>query len=295
MLWGPTDIEGHLGSDGRHYVIDLARVFPPTCLDARVKETFLYELMRPEWVADNSVPLSSDAFSGFSSFRMDSLDNREVFESTQRLVNVRVPEFAQWLDTAMLAPTFAHKALKVLTEELHRRGINCRYLGRVRSHCLTEAARNVLLVEIVARVVKNILRERLRVLSRTLRVPGEMPYRKAIVGLLNMVLGHPPAQSQAFWRELLVEIQVQFQQALSAAEQDPRQDLRRHLSMYLVLKRLQRLAAVTLSKQSLQELKVVERFHFFLSRANLMQSRTLRPTFAWFCPTLSTSSRRSST
>ncbi len=49
--------------------------------------------------------------------------------------------------------------------------------------------------------------------------------------------------------------QVQFQQALSAAEQQPGQDLRRSLSMYLLLKRLQRLAAVTLSKQSLQELK----------------------------------------
>ncbi len=255
MLWGPTDIEGHLGTDGRFYVIDLARVFPPTCLDAHVKETFLYELMRPEWVAENPVPLSSDAFSGFSSFRMDSIDNREVFESSQRLVNVRVPEFAQWLDTAMLVPTFAKKALKMLTEELHRRGINCRYLGRVRARCVTEAAREVLLVEIVARVVKNLLNERLRVLSKTLKVPGEMPYRKAIVGLLNMVLGHPPISSSGFWNELLVEIQVQFKQALSPAEQEPSFNLRHRLSMYLLLKRLQRLAAVTLSKQSLQELK----------------------------------------
>jgi hypothetical protein len=239
-------------------VIDLARVFPPTCSDSHVKETFLYELMRPEWVAENPVPLSSDAFSGFSSFRMDSLENREVFESTQRLLSVRVPEFAALLDKAALEPSFSKKAaLATLTEQLHRHGINCRYLGRVRSHCKTEAARQVILVEIVARVVKNLLRERLRVLSTKLTVPGEMPYRLCIVSLLNTVLGHPPKESAIFWRELQVEIQVQFRGALAPTEQTPEHlaFLRQELSMYLLLKRLQRLAAVTLSKQSLQELK----------------------------------------
>jgi hypothetical protein len=251
-------LKGHLGSDGRHYVIDLARVFPPTCFDGRVKETFLYELMRPEWVVENAVALSSDAFSGFSSFRMDSLDNREVFEATQRLVNVRVPEFAAWLDEATTKPSFTKKAtLAVLTEQLHRRGINCRYLGRVRSHCKAEAARDIILVEVVARVVKNLLRERLRVLSTKLAVPGEMPYRLCIVSLLNTVLGHPQKESALFWCELQVEIQVQFHGALAPNEQTPEHvDVLRHqLSMYLLLKRLQHLAAVTLSKQSLQELK----------------------------------------
>ena len=258
MLWGPTDIEGHMGSDGRYYVIDLARVFPPTCSDAHVKETFLYELMRPEWVAENPVPLSSDAFSGFSSFRMDSLENREVFESTQRLLNVRVPEFAALLDRAAAEPKYSKKAaLATLTEQLHRHGINCRYLGRVRSHCKNEAAREVILLEIVARVVKNLLREKLRVLSTKLTVPGEMQYRLCIVSLLNHVLGHPPQESATFWRELQVEIQVQFRGALAVHEQIPEHliQLRGQLSFYLLLKRLQRLAAVTLSKQSLQELK----------------------------------------
>ncbi len=30
FLYGPCDIEGHLGMDGRYYVLDFARVFPPT-------------------------------------------------------------------------------------------------------------------------------------------------------------------------------------------------------------------------------------------------------------------------
>ena len=31
FLYAPTDIEGHIGKDNRFYVLDFARVFPPTC------------------------------------------------------------------------------------------------------------------------------------------------------------------------------------------------------------------------------------------------------------------------
>jgi hypothetical protein len=30
FLHAPCDIEGHLGADNRFYILDLARVFPPT-------------------------------------------------------------------------------------------------------------------------------------------------------------------------------------------------------------------------------------------------------------------------
>lgn len=29
FIYGPADIEGHIGRDGRNYIIDLARVCPP--------------------------------------------------------------------------------------------------------------------------------------------------------------------------------------------------------------------------------------------------------------------------
>lgn len=47
FLYACTDIEGHSGLDSRHYVLDFARVFPPTYSPA-VQHTFLYQLMRPE-------------------------------------------------------------------------------------------------------------------------------------------------------------------------------------------------------------------------------------------------------
>jgi hypothetical protein len=29
FLHGPADLEGHLGNDGRYYLLDFARLFPP--------------------------------------------------------------------------------------------------------------------------------------------------------------------------------------------------------------------------------------------------------------------------
>lgn len=29
QIYGPTDIEGHRGRDGRYYLVDFARLFPP--------------------------------------------------------------------------------------------------------------------------------------------------------------------------------------------------------------------------------------------------------------------------
>lgn len=46
---GPADIEGHICSDSRFYVLDFARTFPPTFPVQR--REYLYKLMRPEWVA----------------------------------------------------------------------------------------------------------------------------------------------------------------------------------------------------------------------------------------------------
>lgn len=298
LLHAPADIEGHVGVDGRHYVLDFARVFPPTCEDSNVSRTFLFKLMRPEWVAQyrSTGPLSSDAFSPFSSARasMSDVDNREVYVATMevrwtplsflffcsltrhvaQLLNNRVPSFAKWFDEQMRDEHYATKvAPKSLAETIHRQGINCRYLGRIRAHCTNAAARTVLLVEITARVVKNMLRERLRTLARSLRVPvrtstgvhfishecffqGEMPYRKEIVRMLNVVLGHGGKESERFWRSQLREqMQVQFSGALSPEEAAATFDLRAGVSMYSLLKRLQRVAAISLTKRSLSELK----------------------------------------
>lgn len=81
-LFGPTDIEVHLGSDGRFYVLDFARVFPPTG-EPDVRNTFLYKLFRPEFLKSYPIPLSSDAFANFSRRDPDRKKHeREVIDAT---------------------------------------------------------------------------------------------------------------------------------------------------------------------------------------------------------------------
>ena len=68
-LYAPGDIEAHLGRDGRFYVVDCARVFPPenppAALEEMEKGALLFKLLRPEFVQGLMTPLSSDSFSGF--------------------------------------------------------------------------------------------------------------------------------------------------------------------------------------------------------------------------------------
>src|SRR3989338_4869583 len=55
--------QSHIGTDGRYYVIDTARMFPPE--EPKFSGANLFRLLRPELVKKFAPPLSADAFSGF--------------------------------------------------------------------------------------------------------------------------------------------------------------------------------------------------------------------------------------
>ena len=66
----PVDTEVHVGRDGRLYVIDLARLMPPTptpgWYGSGSHPTFLFHHFRPEFLRGFPTPLSSDVLSGFA-------------------------------------------------------------------------------------------------------------------------------------------------------------------------------------------------------------------------------------
>ena len=62
--------EGHRGKDNRFYVLDTARVFPPTTPTPGVRGGFLFQLFRPEFVRGYHLPLCSDAFSRYALCRV---------------------------------------------------------------------------------------------------------------------------------------------------------------------------------------------------------------------------------
>ncbi|GAM24988.1 hypothetical protein SAMD00019534_081630 [Acytostelium subglobosum LB1] len=212
FLYGPTDIEGHIGRDDLFYVLDFARVFPPTA-DSHVDEAFLYRLFRPEFVQTYHTPLSSDAYSPFG--KVDavsmSVNNQEVLEATKHLFNTCIPTVARWMDAHVKEVQWYQH----LTEIIHREGINVRYLGIVRQHVTDPTLKRILLTEIVARVFKNIIREDLRKKMKELKSIEADSYIQVVMDFFNVILGDPTHQHEKLWfQDIKHEILRRFDNSL---------------------------------------------------------------------------------
>jgi tetratricopeptide (TPR) repeat protein len=129
-----------------------------------------------------------------------------------------------------------------LTQLLHSHGINMRHAGRVlqlvrarlgdRKHRMQASELNdlqlLLMVEIVARCVKNQLRLLQRERMREIRVPLEQPYSKLVVDQLNVVLGRS-SRSVQHWSGSLKALMVDAfssKAGLTASELEPAHNLK---------------------------------------------------------------------
>jgi hypothetical protein len=168
FLSGPCDIEVHKGVDGRIYILDTARVFPPITPDRSIKGGHLYRLMRPELAFKSSTPLSSDAYSAFGRHNHQE-HNTEIDAISNQLIRDIIPIFGKELDenyrqhgqviilsttaTKNLNENFAQRELKPLKRfiiDLHLRGINIRYLGKLRNSCTEPTVKQFILLEMVS-------------------------------------------------------------------------------------------------------------------------------------------------
>ena len=176
-MYTAGDVEGHRGDDGRYYILDLARSFPPENPTAsKQPQAAMYRLLRPELLqllkADGGQPLSSDAYTRWGMEAAD-VHNARVDEATRALHERYLPALARkWVVSeksnvdrlladdesgegsgamrSMLSQpaTFApDEELSVegvdirflrLSEELHCHGLNMRHIGLLRHHILTE-------------------------------------------------------------------------------------------------------------------------------------------------------------
>lgn len=250
FIYGPTDIEGHKGQDDRYYLLDFARVYPPEAMpEGSPKASYLYCLLRPEFVKRNPVPLSSDAFSRFGQHHKD-VHEREVVEATQRLHRKVIPRFAAWLDSQ---DERRLKGLK-LTQLMHREGINNRHLGRIRFLVSSAPVKQLLLNEMLSRAIKCSLRLMLRRKMEETTLPSEEPYRRELIDYFNLVLGKRP-ESDHFWKvEIKRVLGRKFVNGLSTDEAAADYNLKRDVSMLTVFTRLQTIMGVRLAVKALQQL-----------------------------------------
>jgi hypothetical protein len=81
--------------------------------------------------------------------------------------------------------------------------------------------RGILLLEMLARVIKQMIQAKLRDMSRSLKQPGDEPYKQVVINELNLVFGKR-MQSSVHWRNKLKEevIKKFAPKALSLKERD---------------------------------------------------------------------------
>jgi len=201
LLFTAGDVEGHQDMEGRYYLVDLARAFPPE------DPTISKHLQQPEscvffrfhraefmaWLKNRgSSPLSPDAFSMWG--QLDAhIHNRQVQLATEELINVRVPELVTWLCSLELVPTNLGKVLQ-------QWGISVRHLGLVRALVRQRSQAQQykqldlnILACIVQRCCKNLLRQDLRAAALSRNV------NDTIASFLNDLVHQSTEESFSFW------------------------------------------------------------------------------------------------
>jgi len=124
------DVEGHLGSDGRFYLLDLGRVFPPEhpeevpFLDNSTKRSIFFRFLRPEFllgsVSSNRPAVSCDALSWFGEHNRKRHDGN-CREATRDLLDQVLPQLAHELKQEHQGDTFdIESAVKPYLEHNHR-------------------------------------------------------------------------------------------------------------------------------------------------------------------------------
>lgn len=236
-LYTATDLEGHIGLDGRLYIIDFSRSFPPEAPNSKYQRSYLYHLLRPEFVKKYPLPLCPDAFSNFIVHDPNAnTHNIEIFKATLFLFKSVIPSFASKFETRVIDVIKSCQLKKFsVASELHSSGINCRMMGLVRSVLNPNQtnARYLLLVEMCARVIKNDIRFRLRQTSKLFKIPLEEPYRKKQTDYLNLVFGNGP-DSVKYWNTTIKDqLMNQFSKGLDRYEY-VNEDLKEKLCEFVV-------------------------------------------------------------
>ena len=192
-LCSAADVEGHRGTDGKFYLLDFSRTLPPVSPNKALRNGHLYQLFRKEFVQQNPVPLCSDAYSSFILHDPAArTHNAEVVDATNRLLNEKIPRVAKELHLIIMEAESQGVLSKVnITHEFHKAAINIRYIGILYSILSSTGpqAQNtlrLLLIEALARDLKNRLRIRLQETMKALRVPLEVPYRQLVVDFFNL-------------------------------------------------------------------------------------------------------------
>ena len=89
-IYAAADIEGHRGTDGKYYLLDFSRTFPPVKPFRQVFNGHLFQLFRRDFVISCQKPLCSDIYSNFLKDPNALKMNADVDEGTEELLTTRI-------------------------------------------------------------------------------------------------------------------------------------------------------------------------------------------------------------
>ncbi|KAH3745553.1 Histidine kinase [Pelomyxa schiedti] len=214
-IYTPIDLEAH-HVDGKYYLVDTSRLFPPQGIPKQQHNrcTYLFRLLRPEFVKKYSKPLCNDVYSPFVCPKLKTSDRcneirqneQEIEDATRYLETVTINSFVE--DVLLKVPVDNRNRFPLIVM-LHQNGINVRLLGIVYSRVV--AARDKdwearILIEMVVRVVKCEVNS----LLRKIRMPGEGPYRSVVVDHLNLVFGTSPTSTSHWQYSIFPALKAKF-------------------------------------------------------------------------------------
>ena len=134
LIYGPGDLEGHMGFDFRFYLLDFARYCPPEPPKPEIKGSNLFRLLRPEFVKKYKSPLSADGFSNIG-YHDNIIHNQEIREAYNYLLTDVIKESASQIDQfiSSLSSINLYDITTEIVSLLHKNGVNVRYMGLVRN------------------------------------------------------------------------------------------------------------------------------------------------------------------
>eukprot|EP01102_Stenamoeba_stenopodia_P007672 TRINITY_DN2166_c0_g4_i2.p1 TRINITY_DN2166_c0_g4~~TRINITY_DN2166_c0_g4_i2.p1 ORF type:complete len:974 (+),score=252.47 TRINITY_DN2166_c0_g4_i2:436-3357(+) len=216
-LSSAADVEGHLGVDGRFYLLDFSRTLPPVKPDPKNTVGHLYLLFRPEFVKSYYKPLCPDAFSGFIEVDPNcETHNREIVEATSHLKEKVLPVVAMHLAELVLAAKQKGQVHSLpLTETLHSKGVNMRLLGLLLPHFPKDEkfalCTSLILAEAAVRVIKYFVRTKLRERMKNFQEPlRSTPYINTVIDYSNLVFGYSEASDRHWNEEIKREMREKF-------------------------------------------------------------------------------------
>ncbi|KAH3733018.1 Histidine kinase A [Pelomyxa schiedti] len=215
-----VDTEGHIASDGRFYLVDFSRTFPPEAPPRKdLKVPHLFQLLRPECVLQCRKPLCSDAYSKFLANQEAEREmNEDVLSASQNLQSNTIPECAENLVDILCGEMSGNDLLDFsLTTFVHSWGVNIRHLGKMFDSITQQTsmyphtinackdAKALVCIEMIARSLRHVLDVEQRALMEKFKLPYEAPFTQLYLESFRRFSKCSPGYSD-FWEKIFLDL-----------------------------------------------------------------------------------------